>query len=111
MSLEKLLDPAGCQPDDLEPERYEFRESPAYQFDVSRRDFCRIMGGGLLVMLVLPRELQAQESGREGRGGRGGQSLPSDVGAYIRIDEDGLVHAYSGKVEVGQGARTSLAQA
>lgn len=95
---------------DLEPERYELhQEEPFYRFDLNRRDFCRTMGGGLLVMLMLPAvEAQAQESGQSGRPGHNVKD--TQVGAWLRIDEQGKVHGFTGKVEVGQGTRTMLAQ-
>jgi isoquinoline 1-oxidoreductase len=73
---------------------------------MKRRDFFATMGGGVLVMLV--DEAGAQESGRGGRGGRG---APQELSAWLHIGETGIVTVYSGKVEVGQNARTSLTQA
>ena len=37
--------------------------------------------------------------------------MPRELGAWLHIAEDGTVTAYSGKAEVGQNIRTSLAQA
>jgi isoquinoline 1-oxidoreductase len=50
-----------------------------------------------------------QESG--GRRGGPGVSLPQEIGVWLHIGEDGQVTGYTGKVEVGQGNRTSLTQA
>jgi CO/xanthine dehydrogenase Mo-binding subunit len=76
------------------------------QFD--RRDFLMLLGGGLLVCLA-PHSALSQESGRGG--GRWGEhELPKDVSAWIHIDADGKVRVFTGKVEVGQNIRTSLAQ-
>ena len=99
---------------ELEPERYEFQES-GWDFDLGRRDFLRILGGGLLV-LCLGQVDQAQETGkaqRRGFGGqrRGGGELPRAIEAWLHIGEDGAVTASTGKVEVGQNARTSLTMA
>ncbi|HEX5854081.1 MAG TPA: molybdopterin cofactor-binding domain-containing protein, partial [Thermoanaerobaculia bacterium] len=69
-----------------------------------RRDFLKVLGGGLLVFSVLP--AAAQESGRM----RGGRELPKDVGGWLHIGEDGRVTVFTGKVEMGQNIRTSLAQ-
>ena len=96
---------------ELEPERYEFQES-GWDFDLGRRDFLRILGGGLLV-LCLGQDDQAQETGKVQRRGSGGQrrgmgELPRDIEAWLHIAEDGAVTASTGKVEVGQNARTSL---
>ncbi len=74
-------------------------------FDADRRDFLKILGGGLLVCLRVP-SVAAQESGR----GRGGPDLPQDISAWLHIGEDGRVTVFTGKVEMGQNIRTSLAQ-
>ena len=37
-------------------------------------------------------------------------SFPKDVGAWLHIAADGKVKVFTGKVEVGQNIRTSLAQ-
>ena len=92
----------------LELERYELREEPAYQFRLDRRDFFRVLGGGLVVLLLVD-FVEGQESGGGQR--RGGGRGPQEIGAYIHIGEDGSITAYTGKVEVGQNIRTSLAQA
>ncbi|HKI38658.1 MAG TPA: molybdopterin cofactor-binding domain-containing protein, partial [Gemmataceae bacterium] len=88
----------------IEPERYEFFEDPAFALELDRRDFFRIVGGGLVVALFL-RGLAAPAQ----RGGFGNQ--PDDIGAWLHVGEDGAVTVYTGKVEVGQNARTSLTQA
>ena len=68
-----------------------------------RRDFLKLLGGGIIVFFTCdPTELF-------GRGGRG-PSYPTDLNAYLRIAEDGKVTVYSGKIEMGQGVVTSLAQ-
>jgi nicotinate dehydrogenase subunit B len=91
-----------------EPERYELYEEPRYRFEPDRRDFLRAAGGGILVLLVVG-EADAQQPGRgRGRGFGGG---PQDLAARLHIAEDGTVTVYTGKVEVGQNARTSLSQA
>jgi isoquinoline 1-oxidoreductase len=92
----------------MEPERYELSEPAPYCFEVERREFVKIfaaMGGGLLVIASLP-EASAQESGRGGQ-----RAIPRELGAWIHIDEKGRVTAYTGKTEIGQNIRTSLAQA
>ena len=96
---------------EIEPERYELRAAPAYDFTITRRDLFRALGAGLLVLAFLP-DADAQESGQRGRGrgGRGGAG-PSDIGAWLHFSETGAVTAYTGKTEVGQNIRTSLAQA
>jgi isoquinoline 1-oxidoreductase len=75
---------------------------------LDRRDFFKFLGGGLLICLA-PHTAFSQESGRGG-GGFGGNELPKDLSAWIHIDADGKVKVFTGKVEVGQNIRTSLAQ-
>jgi isoquinoline 1-oxidoreductase len=95
----------------MEPDRYELNEKPAYRFELNRREWLEALGGGLLV-LVLASELEAQESGGGGRrGGLRGAPLPQDVGAWLHIGQDSAITVFTGKVEVGQNIRTSLAQA
>src|SRR5580704_735435 len=71
---------------------------------MNRRDFFAVMGGGVVVMLA--DDVYAQESGRGGR-----RDVPQNLSAWVHIGETGIVTVYSGKVEVGQNARTSLTQA
>ena len=92
----------------LEPERYELLAEPLYTFDLSRRDFLKFTGGGILVLLALP-AAEAAEAARERRRGSGGE-LPRDIAAWLRIDEQGAVTVHTGKVEMGQNIRTSLTQ-
>lgn len=91
-----------------EPERYEFREKPIHRFDLERRDFFKILGAGIMVFAVAQNALAIQESG----GGRGNpqDELPQEITAWLHVGEDGGVTAFTGKVEIGQNIRTSLAQ-
>jgi CO/xanthine dehydrogenase Mo-binding subunit len=93
---------------EIEPERYEWSESRRYQFAVDRRDFMRLFGGGLLVV-VAASDMLAQESGRSG-GTESPRATP-ELTAWLHIDEAGRVTACTGKVEIGQNIRTSLSQA
>ena len=99
---------------DLEPERYELASDWALDLELTRRDLLRAVGGGLLV-LALFRDPEATafqpESGGRRRGGGGDDQAPREIGAWVHIGEDGAVTAYTGKAEVGQDIRTSLAQA
>jgi nicotinate dehydrogenase subunit B len=95
---------------EAELERYELRAAPRYQFEpgleLARRDFLRLVGGGIVVCLLVNREAEGQDRGRS-RGGGG----PQEIGAWLHISEAGEVTVYTGKVEVGQNIRTSLSQA
>ena len=89
----------------IEVERYELTESARHIFEVRRREFLGILGGGLLVAAAVP--ALAQESGRSGQG----QAASNELGAWLHIDQQGKVTVYCGKTEIGQNVRTSLAQA
>ena len=91
----------------LEPERYELQEGPAYDFSFDRRGFFKALGGGIVIVSFLARA-EAQESG----GGRArGRGAPQEIAAWLHIDAKGAVTVFTGKVEVGQNARTSITQA
>src|SRR5512135_1945762 len=83
----------------------EFLEDPSEQ-GISRRDFFKTAGSGLFVLFTVGDSLfSAQE-----RQGRPQRTLPADFNAFLRIGEDGRVACYTGKIEMGQGVVTSLAQ-
>ena len=90
------------------PDLESFQEeywNPAVSLSVDRRDFLKLLGGGMLICLAHT-PAHSQESGRA----FGGHELPKDLGAWLHIAADGQVKAFTGKVEVGQNIRTSLAQ-
>jgi nicotinate dehydrogenase subunit B len=94
--------------DELEQERYELFAGPLYNFDFNRRQFLKAFSGG--IALIVPAiNLIAQDQGESGR--RGNERIPDDIGAWIHIDEKGAVSVFTGKVEIGQNIRTSVAQA
>jgi nicotinate dehydrogenase subunit B len=93
--------------DVIEPERYELFEAPQYSFTFDRRDFIKTFGLGIVFVVPVTRALA--QRGESGRGGFN-QNTPTDVGAWIHINEDGSVNVFTGKVEVGQNTRTTLTQ-
>ncbi len=72
---------------------------------LDRRQFLKLVGGGIIVVFTIPDSPAFQERRRGG-----GQELPQDFNAFLRIGEDGRVTGFSGKIEMGQGVITSLAQ-
>ncbi len=72
-------------------------------FTLSRRKFLGLAGAGIVICFTVGDWglLEAQERRRD---------YPADFNAYLRIGEDGRVTVYSGKVELGQGVITALAQ-
>ena len=92
--------------DRVEPERYELSAGPSYLFRLQRRQFLQLTGGGLVVAA-----LHGSAAGQ-------GPDMPArpdvldtdDVAAWLQVDATGRVTVFTGKVEVGQNIRTSLAQ-
>jgi isoquinoline 1-oxidoreductase len=95
--------------DFIEAERYELFAAPSYNFPFDRRDFIKTFGLGILFVVPLTRAF-SQQQGESGRRGFN-EDLPNNIGAWIHIDEKGVVTAFTGKVEFGQNIRTSLTQA
>jgi isoquinoline 1-oxidoreductase len=75
--------------------------------EVSRRKFLKIFGGGIVVTVSASDLLALQEAPVRRRFGR---ELPDDFNAFLRVGEDGRVACFTGKIEMGQGVVTSLAQ-
>jgi len=67
---------------------------------LNRRDFLKMTGGGILILFSL----------RDISFAQGSHSLPDDFNAFLHIDEHGSVTCFTGKIEMGQGIITSLAQ-
>src|SRR5512138_2273848 len=72
---------------------------------MKRRDFFKVLGGGVFIFFqpLEPFEIfdyQAQQR----------RSLTTEYNAFLQIAEDGTVNCYTGKIEMGQGAITSLPQ-
>jgi CO/xanthine dehydrogenase Mo-binding subunit len=93
----------------MNPSETEFDESISAAWpgisEMDRRSFLKVLGGGLLICLTHPSSW-AQESGRT----FGSHELPKELSAWLHIAADGQVKVFTGKVEVGQNIRTSLAQ-
>jgi CO/xanthine dehydrogenase Mo-binding subunit len=84
-----------------------FPTSPqaSHSAQLRRREFLKLLGGGLIVCLT-SHDAWTQESGRA----FGGHELPKDIDSWLHIGADGKITVFTGKVEVGQNIRTSLAQ-
>jgi isoquinoline 1-oxidoreductase len=74
---------------------------------ISRRRFLELFGGGIVVTVSAGDLLALQETPASQRFG---PELPDDFNAFLRIGEDGRVTCFTGKIEMGQGVITSLAQ-
>jgi len=92
----------------VEPERYEFSAGPMHHFELLRRDFFKLLGAGIAVF-TMAKESGAMQETAPARGFHS-EDLPKEINAWLHIGEDGGVTAFTGKVEIGQNIRTSLAQ-
>ncbi len=84
-------------------EQYELLEKPRYHFSMKRRTFFEVLGSGLAITFTLT----------QGLGGvltEDNAVVEGEIGAWIHVGENGTVTIYTGKAEVGQNIRTSLAQ-
>jgi isoquinoline 1-oxidoreductase len=70
-------------------------------YPISRREFLQGLGSGIVIFFTV--------GGTSAQGQRSKKERP-DFNAYLRIGEDGRVTCFTGKVELGQGPMTSLAQ-
>lgn len=74
-------------------------------FEVDRRDFVKLLGGGLFIYFQLGEFLTGVSAEAEQR-----RSVPTDYNAFLHIGEDGKVTCLIGKIEMGQGIITSFPQ-
>jgi nicotinate dehydrogenase subunit B len=80
----------------------DFKDTPT-DISLDRRDFLKVAGAGIFILFTWgDMKVFAQQ--------RLGQDLPKDFNAFLRIGEDGKVSCFTGKIEMGQGVITSLAQ-
>lgn len=69
---------------------------------LDRREFLKLVGGGILVSFFVGDWTTVAEAQR--------RDYPTDFNAYLLVGADGRVTVFSGKIEMGQGVVTSLAQ-
>lgn len=77
------------------------RRSLMDSFLLSRRQFLKGVGGGIFIFFSYGEILGTQLAGAQ---------PPAGFNAFLNIREDGRVACYTGKIEMGQGIVTSLAQ-
>ena len=94
---------------EIEVERYELSRPPSYRFEVERRDFLRIF--------ACARRRPAGRLGARRRRAAGVRRRRPAAASRttwrpgFTSDEAGRITGYTGKTEIGQNIRTSLAQA
>lgn len=72
---------------------------------MKRRDFFKLLGGGIFIFFQPWDKAELFDLQTQQR-----RSLPTEFNAFLHIAEDGTVNGYTGKVELGQGTITTLAQ-
>ncbi len=82
----------------------EMSDPVKFDFAMNRRCFVEVLGAGLLIAASVP--VLAQN-----RGNRSGRGESRNLAARIHIAENGRITVLTGKIEMGQGARTELSQA
>lgn len=74
-----------------------------FGFAMDRRRFVQVLGAGLVITAA------GGPAVAQGRSGRGGGS--SAVATRLHLCDDGAITVLTGKIEMGQGSRTEIAQA
>jgi CO/xanthine dehydrogenase Mo-binding subunit len=93
----------------LEGRQHDATPRVKYGFELRRRDFFKLLGGGMVVLCA--GTAMAQESGSRSHNDHDDDDeLPQSISAWLHIAGDGSVTVYTGKVEMGQNIRTSLTQ-
>ena len=98
-----MSDPREFQ--DYEERQWLEDKGPSMNPPLNRRDFIKASGGILITVALWNESLWAQEPARVTR-----PQLPTDFNAFLLVGADGRVDCFTGKIEMGQGPITSLAQ-
>lgn len=87
----------------FENDQFELQAGSVYRFEMNRRKFFKVLGSGIAIAFMIPEAagFSTDET----------SLIPENqIGAWIHVNENGRVTVFTGKVEVGQNIRTSLAQ-
>jgi isoquinoline 1-oxidoreductase len=84
--------------------RVDEKSAPETKTGMKRRSFLKILGGGIIIFFQPWGALDILGAQSQRR------TLTQDYNAFLHIAEDGTVSCFTGKIEMGQGVITSLAQ-
>lgn len=87
-----------------DPQRVDEYSAPETETGMKRRSFLKILGGGIIIFFQPWGALDIFGAQSQRR------TLTQDYNAFLHIAEDGTISCFTGKIEMGQGVITSLAQ-
>ena len=93
-----------------EPERYEFRARTDAPLRIDAPRFLQVFRSRNLSFSRWRKDASRGAGIRLQHVSFHSDELPEEITAWLHIGEDGTVTAFTGKVEIGQNIRTSLAQ-
>ncbi len=91
---------------------YEIFAVPTHEFHLMPSEFVQSLPGGLFVVLTERSEAASNPTfdGESGGAKQWNRDFVAETGAWLHIGTSGEICVFTGKVEVGQDIRTSLAQ-
>jgi CO/xanthine dehydrogenase Mo-binding subunit len=82
--------------------------------ELLKRSSGLLIGFSLIDPSIVPRALASTVDGQPGAafaaGAADAATSPARLDAWLKIDPDGVVHVFTGKVEIGMGVETALSQ-
>lgn len=91
----------------FQTEDLDLQPTSLHSFNIDRRKFFKILGGGVAIAFTVNDSIAHSILGTRAVSH---VTDESQISAWIHIGENNIVTVYTGKVEVGQNIRTSLAQ-
>src|SRR2546430_17674747 len=93
---------------DSEEQQHAAIQRLSYAFELQRRDFLKVLGGGVLVCLAVKNAV-TQESGHT-QHAASDEDLPNSIAAWRHVSENGDFKGLTGKNEIAHNIPTSMSQ-